>query len=401
MNSYQKEIQMPEFETIYKEYENTNNVCQFYENYKDNNVSTRFLLIRSLDKSHLVDIINAYSEEEPTGKSKELMCKAYHSSVTIQNLLDYIESKRPQLIAERETELEGLSDVLSDFPIVNCGIRNDKVDDIVKKFVRNKSLKSIAELSQDLDTNILPRVRQYALWSYYNQTSNDIIELYFLKHPKIIPTLRKIHDIDFFIKIDDEIVPFDLKFTHISDEFFNLASQGIDDSDSGIDNYEITTIDNSNELKVIRSLYNGYKKSHKNFHLEAASKLTKAEMISILEEANDSDINIKIEQLKQNHRNYVPATADDLEKLEWWNYKYQGERLFCNNNRLFVFIAYTDSFTDGRELKGKTAEIGEKITELLDNLLMVDIHRINYHYDKEDSLVGNYTALALSTIYSE
>jgi hypothetical protein len=159
--------------------------------------------------------------------------------------------------------------------------------------------------------------------------------------------------------------------------------------------------DDSNELKSIRTLYNGYKKNHKNLHLDAASKLTKAEMISILEEANDSDINLKIEQLKHNHRNYVPATANDLEKLEWWNYKYQGERLFCNNNRLFVFIAYTDRFTDGRELKGKTAEIGEKITELLDNLLMVDIHKINYHYDKEDSLAGNYTAWALSTIYSE
>ena len=134
---------MPEFETIYKDYENTNNVCQFYEKYNENDVSTRFLLIRSLDKSHLIEIINKYSEVEPIGKSKELMCQAYYSNVTIQNLLDYIESKRPQLIKERELELQGLSDVLSDFPIVNCGIRNDKVDDIVKKFVRNKSLKSI------------------------------------------------------------------------------------------------------------------------------------------------------------------------------------------------------------------------------------------------------------------
>lgn len=392
---------MPEFETIYKDYENTNNVCQFYEKYNENDVSTRFLLIRSLDKSHLIEIINKYSEVEPIGKSKELMCQAYYSNVTIQNLLDYIESKRPQLIKERELELQGLSDVLSDFPIVNCGIRNDKVDDIVKKFVRNKSLKSISSLTEELDNNTLPRVRQYALWSYYNQTSNDIIELYFLRHKKIIPTLRKIHDIDFFINIDNKIVPFDLKFTHISDDFFNLASQGIDASNSGVDDYEINQINDSNELKAVRSLYNNYKKNNKNLSLEAASKLTKAEMISILEAANDKTITFQIEQLKRNHRNYVPENADDLKKLEWWNYKYQGERLFCNNNRLFVFIAYTDRFTDGRELKGKTVEIGEKITELLDNLRMIDIHKVNYHYDKEDSLIGDYSALALSTIYSE
>lgn len=57
--------------------------------------------------------------------------------------------------------------------------------------------------------------------------TNDIIELFFLQHPSVLPTLRKIHDIDFFIKLNGRIVPFDLKFTHISDSYFDLASQGI------------------------------------------------------------------------------------------------------------------------------------------------------------------------------
>ena len=75
------------------------------------------------------------------------------------------------------------------------------------------------------------------MWSYYNQTANDIIELFFLQHPAVLPTLRKIHDIDFFIKIDGRIIPFDLKFTHISDSYFDLASQGIIASvDKGIHN---------------------------------------------------------------------------------------------------------------------------------------------------------------------
>lgn len=93
--------------------------------------------------------------------------------------------------------------------------------------MRNKSLKTIDRLFDELDNFLLPRIRQYSLWSYFNQTSNDIIELFFLKNPAVIPTLRKIHDIDFFIKIDNKILPFDLKFTHISDKYFDLASQGI------------------------------------------------------------------------------------------------------------------------------------------------------------------------------
>lgn len=392
---------MPNFKELYKEYENTNNVCNFCDKYKDNDVAIRFLLIRSLDKNNLKDIIQQYSEEDISGNFKELMCKAYISSVSVQNLLDYIESKRDELIQEREQELEGLSSILENFPIVGCGVRNDKVDDILKGFVRNKSIKTLTLLTQELDQKILPRIRQYSLWSYYNQTSNDIIELYFLKHKSIIPTLRKIHDIDFFIKIDNKIIPFDLKFTHISDDFFTMASQGINDIPKGSDLYEVDQATNTNELKQIRSIYNGYKKEHKELSLLAASKLSKAEMITILEKSSDANILKEIKKLKKNHINYVPETADDLEKLEWWNYKFQGERLFCNNNRLFVFIAFTDKFTDGRELKGKTKEIGKKITELLDNLRMIDIHKIKYHYEKEASLVGDYTAFALSTIYSE
>ena len=65
------------------------------------------------------------------------------------------------------------------------------------------------------------------------------------------------------------------------------------------------------------------------------------------------------------------------------------------------FLAYMNRFVDGRELKGKTAAIGEKINSLLDNLTMNDFHSVHYHYDKEADLVGDYTALSLSTIYYE
>ena len=34
-------------------------------------------------------------------------------------------------------------------------------------------------------------------------------------------------DIDFFLKVEDEIIPFDLKFTHISEAYFDLVSQGV------------------------------------------------------------------------------------------------------------------------------------------------------------------------------
>ncbi|MDE7298709.1 MAG: hypothetical protein K2N94_07750, partial [Lachnospiraceae bacterium] len=108
-----------------------------------------------------------------------------------------------------------------------------------------------------------------------------------------------------------------------------------------------------------------------------------------------------VESMRRKRSLAVTQTAEDLHALEWWNYKYQGERLFCNNNRFFVFLAWKDRFTDGRELKGKVSEIGGKITALLNRLSCQDIHTVNYFYDKDPGLSGAYTARALSTIYCE
>lgn len=134
---------MPNFESLYHEFENTNNLWKFYEDYKENNVSTRFLLIRSLDKPHLIDVINLHIGETKEKKRQILMKIVYESDITIQQILDYIETKRRDLIATREAELQGLDDVLANIPVVNCGVRNDKVDDIVKAVVRNKTLKPL------------------------------------------------------------------------------------------------------------------------------------------------------------------------------------------------------------------------------------------------------------------
>lgn len=393
---------MPDFTTLYSNYEKTNNVCGFCEQYAENDVATRFLLVRSLDRDNLKDIIGRYSTESPDGNIRVLTEKAYNSSVTIEQLITYIESKRKKLIEQRTQELEGLQEVLSEFPVVTCGVRNDKVDDIVKGFVRNKSLKTMDALECELDNVILPKIRQYSMWSYYNQTANDIIELFFLQHPAVLPTLRKIHDIDFFIKIDGKLIPFDLKFTHISDSYFDLASQGIlRNDDSSFDDFYINSNSDTNELKRLKAYYQVFKREHRTFDLPGISGQDKASLISNLSATGNPDATSFVEEFTARHADYVPTTHEELSPLEWWNYKYQGERLFCNNNRLFVFLAYLNRFVDGRELKGRTAAIGEKINLLLDNLSATDFHFIHYHYDKQTDLIGDYTALSLSTIYYE
>lgn len=393
---------MATFEKMYTEFEKTVNVCKFYNEYSSNNESSRFLLIRSLDKNTLKELNESYCNITNINDFKLLYKNLYDSNISINNLLDCIESKRTSIIEEREQELEGLQSVIDKFPVVNCGVRNDKVDDIVKSFVRNKSIKSYKKLELELDENVLPRIRQYSLWSYYNQTANDIIELNILKNKKIIPTLRKIHDIDFFININNKIIPFDLKFTHISDSYFDLVSQGLTESKtSGGDDYIINPSDETNELKVIKKFYSTFKREHRELNLPNLKDLDKNDLCEILLSTKDKNAKQFVKNMQDNHSNYVPKNSNELKKLEWWNYKFQGERLFCNNNRLFIFLAYTNKFKDGRELKGKINEIGNKIDSLLNNLKASDIHEIHYFYEKEAGLTGSYLALSMSTIYYE
>lgn len=395
---------MPDFDLLFNEYANTKNgnVFAFCQKYKENSVATRFLLIRSFDSKNLKTLLTNHTILFSSRKEKDLMKIAYDSNITIQNLLDYIEAKRPELIKEREKEVAGLDTVLQQIPVVGCGIRNDNVDTIVQAFTRNKDLKTYEELESILDNDILPSVKQYCLWSYYNQTSNDIIELIFLKHKNVIPTLRKIYNIDFFLRVDDEIIPFDLKITHVSDEYFELASRGITAADNTPDNFTVNT-NNASELETIKAYYKEYKKAHKDLPLRKISEFesnTKAALSDYISSLGSESADF-IKKLQQAHAAYVPYDQNTLKMLEWWNYKYQGERLFCNNNRLFVFLAYKTAFVDGKDLKGNTAEIGRKINALLDNLSSGSIHTIKYQYEKDPKLVGDYTVYSLSTIYSE
>lgn len=396
---------MPDFVTLYTEYENVRNrdICSFCADHAENDAATRFLLVRSLDKNNLKDILSQYSGGTTDGNIISLAERAYSSSVTIQQLIAYIEGQRAELIRQREAELVLLDEVLANFPIVNCGVRNDKVDDIIKSFVRNKSLKSKDALTAELDHVVLPRIRQYSLWSYYNQTANDIVELFFLRHEAVIPTLRKIPDVDFFLKVGHRIIPFDLKFTHISDSYFDLASQGIirDPEARHHDDFYVCGNPNESESWVIKAYYSAYKRAHKAANLPNLRGLDKNTLCELLTATGDAEAIRFVSGVKQRHARYVPTTPELLHSLEWWNYKYQGERRFCNNNRLFVFLAYTNKFVDGRELKGKTAEIGRRIGELLDHLTEESIHTVKYHYDKDPGLAGDYTALSLSTIYYE
>lgn len=380
------------FDQIYKDFENTVDTNSFYSKYSNNKVSTRFLLIRSLDKSDLEYLYSLKTNTSmPSGlKGSQPFKYLFNTNITIEELVTYIESKRTEILEFRHRENDGLADLIANFDIVSCGIETDKVDDIVKRMVRDKSIKTKDQFEEKLYSVLLPKTANYVRWSFYNQITNDVIEEILLHNPRIIPTLRKIHDIDFFVKIGNEIIPFDLKITHISSEFFDLYQAGLVES-NGPDNFIVG--DNPKEIEIVKSFF---KDNKQRLNLPSYGGKDINELLEILKSKNDEDANLFINEMYAARERNVILIRDEIKKLEWWNYKFQGPRLFKNNNRFFIFLAYTNVFEDGRALKGNIESIREKINEVLSTISLETLHTIKYKYEKQADINGDYETKVIS-----
>lgn len=381
---------MTDFDTLNELFEKGKDFYKLFSGYGDDAI--RYSLLRSLDNQNIKEFLGNRID---TSDAKKLLRNAYNSNVTISEVENYIMSKKEAILNERRLNEEVLINIVEDMDIVNCGIRNDQVDDIIKPFVRKKDFNSVDDINNELDNDLLPRIRNYIYWSCFNQLSNDLIENSFYSHPSIIPTLRKIHDIDFFIKIEGKIIPFDLKITHISDEFFNKYSEGLVEENNN-DTYISNNRDS--EIKKIKKYYSSIKNE---YSLQNYGGLSKIELLEILKNLNDEEINEKIDEFYNNRKNMIFEIQNNIKPLEWWNYKFQGERLFSNNNRLFVFLAHLNDFKDGKDLKKDITDIRSAITSKLDNLTLDDIHTINYVYEKDPKVNGNYSINCISILITK
>jgi len=415
---------------------------------------SKYILIRSFDTESLkLAILRTTNIEAVSSKQDDLYKELFNTSISIDELINIINELYPSVKAKRMEEEKHLPAVIKDFGVVKCGIRNDNMNDVAKALVRDKSIQTKAELDTKVDDLLEGTIKGYILWQYYNQVTNDLIEHVINDHTNVIPTLRKIHDVDFFIKLDGKIIPFDLKITHISNDFYDMYSKGVILHANKTDDYKCTTnddycisINGLSELAQIKSLYKGIKLSHDlpnvakqkkadfianlkslgnteineialaiseinelkayykqvkaNYALPNMSDLTRDEMISYSSTQNKELTDSLINKLLLNRKSCTDSLRNNRKVLEWWNYKFQGERLFKNNNRFFVFLAYSNSFEDARPLKGNVEDLRDIINNKLNSIShKSDLNIINYFYDKDRNRRGSYKILSSSAIY--
>ena len=236
-------------------------------------IFSRYILIRSLGKEHICEILNNY-KIKPSSKNNDILYEQlFNTDIDNQEIISYIKGKYPEIRQQRHEEEAHLPEIIKNFGVVSCGIRNDNLNEESKRLVRDKSIASVEELNDAIDDLLRNKVKGYLLWEYYNQATNDLIEHLFNDNKNIIPTLRKIKYVDFMMEINGEIVPFDLKITHISDDYFNCLSSGLT-PDNDNDSFRVGS--SINELQEIKDYY----KSIKNvYNLPNFGDLKKSEII--------------------------------------------------------------------------------------------------------------------------
>lgn len=357
-------------------------------------IFSRYILIRSLGEEHICEILNNNNIKPLSKRKDDLFEQLFNTKIGNQEIISYIKDKYPQIRRQRHEEEAHLPEIIKNFGVVSCGIRNDNLNEESKKLVRNKSIASMEELNSAIDDLLQNKVKGYLLWEYYNQATNDLIEHLFNDNENVIPTLRKIKYVDFMIEINGEIVPFDLKITHISDDYFNCLSSGLT-PDGNHDSYHVGS--SVSEFQQIKDYYRSIKRT---YNLPNYGDLKKSEIIEVLKSKHISAIDEKLNEFYLKRLDMVNSLEQNKKSIEWWNYKFQGERLFKNNNRFYIFLVYDDSFDDARPLKGKIELIADKVKTELNKLKNGEYNIIKYYYDKEQSKSGAYEIISTSVLIS-
>lgn len=379
------------FEELHKKFEKKE--TDLYSLQQEEGFS-RYILVRSLANDHLKELIKTHTGEDiKKGGAGILYEKLFSSNATIEDIIKYINEKYPSVRKVRKEQEEHLPKIIGEFDEVKCGIRNDNLNDTAKDLVRDKTITSKVDLEKKVDDLFDSTIRGYILWQYYNQVTNDLIEHIFNDHQNVIPTLRKIKYVDFLIKKGDRIIPFDLKITHISDDYFDLHKKGLTQSTTGDDSYTIGS--SKSEIELIKDQYKSVKKE---LDLPNYSGLSKGTLLEILKTQGNEDTKNFVSGIIDSRADMVSEIENNLIPVEWWNYKFQGERLFKNNNRFFVFLAYKDSFEDARPLKGNLADISTKVSDKLDSIIEDETNEIRYFYSKDKGLEGAYKINSTSVL---
>jgi hypothetical protein len=172
-------------------------------------LAIKYLMVRSLKKENLTELLFQnnilFHKKDNININRKKLFEYIHQDIIIKYLLNKKEYMSNEIIMNLKNELKKVCKE-------KCGIYNDDLNTTLNRIVRDPNLYKL-ELLNDKLLNLNNQLETYIKWQWYNQKCSDLNEDVIKKQENIIPTLRPISKIDFFVKIEDIIFPFDLKTT--------------------------------------------------------------------------------------------------------------------------------------------------------------------------------------------
>jgi len=192
----------------------------------------------------------------------------------------------------------------------NSVYRDDIRAHIQHNFVREPSITDLRSLLRKIDAELSPVVKGYTVISWYNQWSSTIIERIFQTHARVVPTVRRIDKVDFFLRN----IPIDLKMTFLPEQFIRQAKRNL----GARDDSAVIDIVRDQPLVLAKWLY----ENQGEFRFSDSNRL-----FIVLMDENDLSQSWKLksdfELIESDARKYLESN-DTLPSVEW---DYEGDRI--------------------------------------------------------------------------
>ena len=240
------------------------------------------------------------------------------------------------------------------------GYRNSLDKFFVSRYVKTHKIIPYDKLVSEFDNGIKKSASSYVVNSWYNYWSSVMTEWIFKTHKRVLPTIGKIKNVDFFISD----IPFDLKVTYLPKEYIWLISKKL-------------------KIPIELSFLKSFAKTHEiDFDDEAQGEQCLYEITEKLRNKNDKDCQAALATAGKNRKRLIDHATQHKGELIKWLYENQGEMRFGAENRIFVLLANSENFEESWKLKRNMNQLKPTINRYLRNFSSknLDLMKIKFKY---------------------
>ena len=304
-----------------------------------------WLKLRSIDRKDLLAEFCTSVGFQPTGRiSAESIWHDLAADATLDNSLGKFILRCQK--RENTTIDEALETIRSNLYSMTQfhwggGFRNSLDKAIVSRYVKTETIIPFERLEGICDGELREMSRGYLLNSWYNYWSSVLIENLFKRNSGVLPALGKIKNVDFFV--DD--FPFDLKVTHIPNEYAALLRKRI-----GVEE----------PMKLLKA----YARRHGIVTFtDAAPEQLRYEIVERMKDSKDNEAQAILGMIDVGWDKTVNCMMAGKEELIRWLYENQGDMRFGVENRVFLVLIDMSNPDDSWKLKRNVDLISPLISQ--------------------------------------